>query len=280
MVIVKTERLLAARASMSVENFNSASLDLAAEQRQVRAEFVFMMGGELADAGIDMSTLNEEAEAEGEADIAAGRLANSGHIDLLRAIRSMSRAAAQLADPNPAAALPVEKEALAHLQKAFSRSRYILRTLGSRERLDPARRLTGVLAALARDVRPAAEIAPDPIAAEIRRAMVDVAALAVDPSLKSRAGSEKIGRLAQQVRQIDPGSTHLREASAALADVARTIEGATTRGSTSAAFDKVTVNLARALELRSQPAASSTMSPDLKKLAGALADELRKGGGR
>ena len=280
MVIVKTARLLAARASMSTENFNSASLDLAAEQRQVRAEFVFMMGGELADAGLDLSTLNEEAEAAGEADIAAGRLANSGHIDLLRAIRSMSRAAAQLADPNPAAALPIEKEALAHLQKAFSRSRYILRTLGSRERLDASRRLTGVLAALGRDSRPAAEIAPDPMAAQIRRAMADVSALAADPSLSSRAGAERLGRLAQQVRQIDPTSTHLRDAASALAEAARAVEAANGRSSMDAIFDKVTVNLAHAVQARSQPAASSTTTPDLQKLAGTLADELRKGGRR
>jgi hypothetical protein len=53
MVIVKTERLIAARKSMSQNDFQEATLDLAAEQRQVRAEFVFMMGGELADAGLD-----------------------------------------------------------------------------------------------------------------------------------------------------------------------------------------------------------------------------------
>ncbi len=147
MVIVKTERLLAGRKSMSSNDFQEAALDLAAEQRQVRAEFVFMMGGELADAGLDLNSLNEEVEAAGEDDLAAGRLANQGRLELLRAIRAMSHAAARLSDVDPTAALPIEKEALAFLQRAFSRSRYLLRTLSQREQLDLSRRLTGLLAA-------------------------------------------------------------------------------------------------------------------------------------
>ena len=85
-----------------------------------------MMGGELADEGIDLNSLNEEVEAAGEDDLAAGRLANQGRADLMRAIRSMSRAAGRLFDADTQAALPMEKEALTYLQRAFSRSRYIL----------------------------------------------------------------------------------------------------------------------------------------------------------
>ena len=103
MVIVKTERLLGRRAKMPADEVQAETLDLAAEQRQVRAEFVFMMGGELADAGLDLNSLNEEVEAAGEDDLAAGRLANQGRLDILRAIRSMSRAASRLADGDAAA---------------------------------------------------------------------------------------------------------------------------------------------------------------------------------
>jgi hypothetical protein len=96
-------------------------------------------------------------EAAGEEDLAAGRQANKGRLELLRAIRSMSQAAARLAEVDAPGALPIEKEALDFLQRAFSRSRYLLRTLSQREQIDLSRRLTGVLAALARDARPSGE---------------------------------------------------------------------------------------------------------------------------
>jgi hypothetical protein len=270
MVILKTERLLARRGSMTPEEFRDEATGLAAEQRQVRAEFVFMMGGELADAGLDLTTLNEEAEAAGEDDLAAGRLANQGRTDLLRAIRSMSRAAARLADVNVMAALPIEKEALASLQRAFSRSRYILRTLGERERLDLSRRLTGVLAALARSRRPAAEPAPPPRTAALRRLLADTATLAGD----LQAGANPGGRgaeLAQRLLQVDP-------ASAALSEIATVL--AAPGPLTPAALDRVTATLAAMVRADLGAAPARTADPELAALEGALADETRRAGGR
>ena len=159
MVIVKTERLAARRASMPAESFADSSHELAAEQRKVRAEFVFMMGGEIADENADaVSDLNEEQEAEGESDLLAGRMQNRGRIALLRAIRSMSRAAASLTTAELAPALTHERAALTQLERAFSHTRIILRALTEHERLDFTRRLTGTLTDAARDTRPAVEI--------------------------------------------------------------------------------------------------------------------------
>ena len=214
MVILKTERLLANRASMSTDAFREGALDIAAEQRQVRAEFVFMLGGELTDAGLDLSTLNEEEEAAGEDDLAAGRLVNQGRADLMRAIRTMSRAAARLAEPNVQAALPIEKEALVYLQRAFSRSRYILRTLSERERIDLSRRLTGTLAALARPSRPAAESAANPRVAALRRVLADIAALAADSTSGAAVRQTRASELAQRLLEIDPASAVFREIAA------------------------------------------------------------------
>src|SRR6185295_10183979 len=98
-------------------------------QRKVRAEFVFMLGGELADApdaNASLTDLNEEKEAEGEQDILAGRNANAGHIALLRAIRAMSRAATSLNVAEPTTALPYERTALTNLESAFSHARILL----------------------------------------------------------------------------------------------------------------------------------------------------------
>ena len=139
------------------------------EQRKVRAEFVFMMGGELADApdpSGDINNLNEEAEAEGENDLLAGRSANQGRIALVRAIRAMSRASTALTNADLATALTHERAALKQLEQAFSRSRILLRALTERERLDLSRRLSGVLTDAARDTRPTPE--PEPTRASSR----------------------------------------------------------------------------------------------------------------
>ena len=278
MVIVKTERLLAQRAKLSAEAFREESLDLAAEQRQVRAEFVFMMGGELAEAGLDLSTLNEEVEAAGEDDLAAGRLANQGRFELLRAIRSMSRAAARLADGDAAGALPHEKEALGFLQRAFSRSRYILRALGERERIDLSRRMTGLLAALSRESRPASAAEGSTRVAALRRVLAEVASLAAGLQAEPDGGSARSTLLAQRLLEVDPSSWDLREAASALADAAAL--PAPGRGTAlSSALDRAATILS-ALARRALPADPKWRAePDLDVLSGAMADALRKPGG-
>jgi hypothetical protein len=259
MVIVKTERLLAGRKSMSSNDFQEASLDLAAEQRQVRAEFVFMMGGELADAGLDLNSLNEEVEAAGEEDLAAGRLANQGRLELLRAIRAMSHAAARLSEVDATGALPIEKEALAFLQRAFSRSRYLLRTLSQREQLDLSRRLTGLLAALGRDARPAGEAPPNPRAQAARAALAELASLAAEPP-QARRNSSRVAALAQTLIAIDPSSSAIRDVAGAV---------------TAFDFERATLALAAFVRELSPADAAPTLDADLAALAGALADALR-----
>ena len=76
-------------------------MGIGAEERQVRAMFVFMLGGEFEDAAIG-DTLNEVAEAESEGDIAAGRLRNQARVDLGTATRQMSSASTSLAAAGPA----------------------------------------------------------------------------------------------------------------------------------------------------------------------------------
>ena len=84
------------------------------------------------------------------------RASSRRRLDLIRAIRSMSRAATELTARDLAKALVDEKAALVYLQGAFARARYILRALTERERLDLTRRLTGSLVGALRDARPAA----------------------------------------------------------------------------------------------------------------------------
>jgi hypothetical protein len=262
MVILKTERLLAARASVARAEFEERALDLAAEQRQVRAEFVFMMGGHLEDLSVDPDSLNEEVEAAGEDDLAAGRLVNRGRAEIMRAIRAMSRAAARLGDLDASGALPVEKEALTYLQRAFSRSRIILRTLGERERLDLSRRLTGVLATLARDTRAAASPAPSAVAVAARRALADLSVLAARPDRASIPAAD-VAAVVEQVLSIRPMSSGVRDAAAAL---------------TARDFDRAASSLAALIRAESPVAPTARESHELRALSGALADALRRGG--
>ena len=115
-----------------------------------------------------MTDLNEEAEAAGEDDLAAGRMVNRGRVALLSAIRNMSKAAGALTAVDVAAALAFEQSALKQLEAAFSHSRIILRALADHERLDPTRRLGGSLS----DARSFAQAAVVPAySADVRGAI-------------------------------------------------------------------------------------------------------------
>jgi len=134
MLIVKTERLQQRRRTLADADFNEEALNLAVEQRMIRAEFVFMLGGEVE---------NEEVEAEQSSELQEGRLQNRGQRDLRAATIAMSQAEKQLTAANLADALTAERAAVAALQRAFARGRYILRALATRSALDLSRRLTG-----------------------------------------------------------------------------------------------------------------------------------------
>jgi hypothetical protein len=213
MVIVKTERLIARRASLNADSLDYQSRTLAAEQRQVRAEFVFMMGGELEDIATETSgtlELNEVAEAEAEGDLLAGRLQNRGRIEMMRAIRAMSRASTALNESSLDQALRDERTALDNLMRAFARSRFILRALTQRERIDLERRLSGSLNLTAGLSGPISESIPDSRTIALRRLLADVAAgdsVAAKASalalLREDPGSDAVQRLVARVQVRD-----------------------------------------------------------------------------
>src|SRR5262249_12539228 len=136
MLIVKTDRLHQRRETMTPGAFGEASRELAIEQRMIRSEFVFMLGGEIED---------EEVEAEQSTELQEGRLANRGQRDLRAATVAMSQAEKFLTGANTTEALKAERAAVVALQRAFARDRYILRALATRSQLDLSRRLTGAV---------------------------------------------------------------------------------------------------------------------------------------
>lgn len=195
MVIVKTERLLAERGRVSRTDFEERSRTLAVEQRMVRAEFVFMTGGEVQD---------EVAEAEHSHDLAEGRFENEGQVELLTAIREMSRAEARLNDAALEQALVSERAALKALQRAFDRRRYLLRTTPERARIDRTRRLTGELKD-ARSWRRA------PAGVLDGRELERLEALVRDLSAVQGATAD-LGSLAARLGAIDPNASEVQKA--------------------------------------------------------------------
>jgi hypothetical protein len=136
MLVIKTGRLDQRRGSMPREEFDEAAINLSIEQRMIRAEFVFMLGGEIED---------EDVEAAQSTELAEGRLQNRGQRDLRAATVAMSEAEKLLTGGSTREALAAERRAIAALQRAFARDRYILRALAGQTDLDPNRRLTGTL---------------------------------------------------------------------------------------------------------------------------------------
>jgi hypothetical protein len=199
MVIVKTERLQAGRTQLSVDQWSEQTQQLATEQRMVRAEVVFLSGGEIQD---------EVEEAQQSHELQEGRLENTGRAEMLKAINEMSRAEALLSGGDTARALVSERAALAALQRAFDRRRYFLKTMAERSRIDPARRLTGDATAARPRTRDPADI-PASEADQIRALVRDLAAFAA-------SGAAMPPDLIARVASVDPSSTDWPRTAAAL----------------------------------------------------------------
>ncbi len=263
MLIIKTERLQQRRASMPPDELGDAALNLAVEQRMIRAEFVFMLGGEVQD---------EEVEAEQSTELQEGRLQNRGQRDLRAATIAMSQAEKLLTGTNTAEALVAERAAVAALQRAFARDRYILRALASRANLDPARRLTGDLKGASGWVRTIAPAPEDRRAAQLQDLMAGIGAFVRDANT---LGSARAAVLARQALRIDPESLALRSAATdlqAVADTWTATSAGARRQTLDAAAGQVAAEAARALAGAPFPSASP-------RLAGPLADALRAAGG-
>jgi hypothetical protein len=280
MVILKTERLIASRSRLPADSIAETSRLLAAEQRQVRAEFVFMMGGELEDMAGDAAgtlELNEVAEAEAEGDLLAGRLQNQGRVDMMRAIRAMSRASAALTDTNLDQALRDERAALDNLMRAFARSRFILRALTQRERIDLERRLSGSLTLTAGISGPAVEPMVDARTVALRRLLADIAAMSSGDSADVR--DARASQAALALLRADPASDTLRRLAArvqALSRERRSMSAIAVRTRVDSLFRQVALMVARAVPAMpdSRPAL------DLAVFEGMLRDALERGGRR
>src|SRR5690606_11542032 len=81
-----------------------------------------------------------------EGDLSAGRMVNPSRAAIFAAIRAMSRAMTAREGAELWTALQHERRAVVELEKAFARTRYLLRAFSQREALDLTRRMTGNVA--------------------------------------------------------------------------------------------------------------------------------------
>ena len=245
MVIYKTEQLINQRPQDWLEQTRL----IAMEQRMVRAEVVFLSGGEVQD---------EVEEAAHSHELAEGRLENQGRAEMVRALNLMSRAEAQLNDGNAVEALVFERQALASLERALDRRRYFLRTLPDRSRIDMTRRLTGERREARTWLRPRAEPVV-PQTTRLQAAMQGLVAALNDPAAVNAS-------LAAQVAAVAPASPDLQKAAVAIAN-AQTPEQQ--REAAQAAMASLT-----AYALTTLPG-STTVAIPADPLAGALSESMR-----
>ena len=307
MVLVLMERLEAGRDTLSDADLLSESRILAAAQRRVRAEFVFMLGGELEDdahvalddglqdpAAVDPglepvdpddptapAELHEEAHARADQEAAEGRLAQQGRQELSRAVLAMAQTATYLDRSDLGPARAAGQVALDHLQRAFSSSRYILRAMSEREELDDRRRLSGSTAEAVADRRPGVLPDADPEVVELRSVLAAITppAAAYDSELLARSAARVLA-----VRPADPDHFAIAASLRSAADGADEADGPGDRAGGSDAGDSdveahvsdAIAGLVALLRARMAPAPPGPRPLELRRLE---ADILRAPGG-
>jgi hypothetical protein len=233
-----------------------------------------MLGGEIND---------EEVEAEQSTELQAGRLQNRGQRDLRAATIAMSQTEKLLTGTNTADALVAERAAVAALQRAFARDRYILRALATRSHLDPARRLTGSLA----DATGWRRTPPDApnnrrtaLLQDLLRGIAELVSVRLKPDTTETASGTPVVSgfsrtralvLAEEAIRIDPASASLRQAATELQRAADATDPAVLSKALGAA------SVAAATEVRRAHADAPLASPDLAPgLSGAFADAITR----
>jgi hypothetical protein len=258
MVIYKTEQLIASvkgkgPPSSLGEGWLEQNQLLAIEQRMVRAEVVFLGGGEVQD---------EVEEAAHSHEVAEGRLENTGRAEMLRAINFMSRAETELNAGRAPEALVLEREALKSLERAFDRRRYFLRTVPDRSRIDSSRRLTG-------NLNEARSWTRDRSTPEAPSRLAQQRALMRDLAAAANGGAEADAALAARIAALDPAESSLQQAAVALASASGD-QGR--RDAVWAAMQVVTTHALKSL------ATAGDLRLTLDPLAGRFADEVARGG--
>jgi hypothetical protein len=261
MIVLKIQRLIAREAGMRRPEVEEAAATIAAEQRAVRANFIFLLGGEVED---------EIVEAEASHEIQEGRLANQARREIVAATIAMQKVERALAVVAVRPSLPPAQDAVKALQRAFGHSRYLLRALPARIRIDPARRLSGDVTGARDWPRDLAPATGDREADASRRAVAEAVAIAKAPGAAD--ARERLARLAEAVLAIAPGRPDLQTSARRVLDARDFFASGDAAKGRAALDEAVAPLLARAQRGRVD---APPVPRDAARLAGALA-----GGGR
>ena len=204
MIVLKIERLRARERALEASAVREQAAAIAAEQRSVRANFIFLMGGHVED---------EEEEAEHSNEIQEGRLENTARREVSRAVGHMTYAEQALSAIDTAVALREARAAVEALQRAFGRNRYLLRTLPVRSQVDPSRRLSGKLEEAGDWQRSVVQAPMDRERAatrELLSALIGLADRLRDPRTAVSASGE-LTALAEQALRAGPGDARWQQ---------------------------------------------------------------------
>jgi hypothetical protein len=212
MIVLDIQRLRARERRLSPEVLKEAADSIATRQRAVRANFVFVMGGHVEDDAVDARQLTASKD---------GRLQNDAEQEMNAAVLHMGRVEVALAGVDTSTALTQARAAVAALQRALGRSRYILRTMPLGSRIDPSRRLTGELSG-ARDWRRKIDAPPsDRELGDARMLLSRILETASEVNTGGRVDPSTFLSIAEQALAIGPGLDTWQRVSAQLQAIAR-----------------------------------------------------------
>jgi hypothetical protein len=266
MVVMKIERLREREQAMTADAVREEAALIAAEQRSVRANFIFLMGGHVED---------EEEEAEHSHEIQEGRLENSARREISTAIHHMTASEHGLTALSTAQALPAARAAVDALQRAFGRNRYLLRSLAVQSRIDPSRRLTGTLDAASDWARELDEPLENPFAAATRGLLAGLLRVAAALADARALEPAHLSALAEQALAIDPASPHWQQVAREILEVRDAWTAGGPAADVRALLQRATATVAQA----AQAAARAPALPGTRRalpLERAWADEVRR----
>jgi hypothetical protein len=175
-------------------------------------------------------------------------------------------------------ALPPAREAARALQRAFGHSRYLLRALPTRARIDPTRRLTGDRTSAADWQRAPAPEDTDASRRAAEEALADLVRVssrmggdAASPSAAVRTQTaDDLSILAERILRIDPASADVQQASMQILSARDALLGGRHSDARAALSASAAPVVARAQRGR---LSTSPRSAELDRLTGRLALE-------
>ena len=263
MIVLKIQRLRARERRMSADALSAATSSIAAEQRAVRANFIFLMGGHVEHEGV---------EAEQSPEIQDGRLENAARSEINAAVVHMTRAEQELVSVDTTSALAAAKAAVQALQRAFGRRRYILKTIPVGSRVDPSRRLTGELPE-AGDWRRDPDPSVDRETRESRNLLLKMLQTAASLNAGPGIDPSVFVALAEQALVIDPGAALWQDVARRLQAVADGRDSAT-QDHAARLSEAIGPVMARARRDARRAVQRGTRSPE--RIQGAWATEFRR----